>query len=113
MRWWKKKPTDLLSRWDSGRFVLRFLFRRHGDVFQAVILNEAGDTVVGEWASVAELESELVRRTKEYYETSAGCLVVLADYHPRSRTMFIMTRRRPDDWQYTPAGKAELEKGPA
>lgn len=110
MRWWKKKPTDLMSVWDDGRFVLVFLFRRHGDRFQAIILNETGDIILpGDWASVAELESEIVQRTKEYYEMTSGCLIVFANYHARSRTMFIMTRRCLMDWQMTPAGKAEVE----
>ena len=94
------------------RMLRLFYHEDENKRFRAAILpkGHVDDINPNGWASIAEMEADLPRTISEMYELQGGGLVAMAHYHQRSRTMLLMMRPKPNDWQQTLGGKLDTEK---
>lgn len=99
MRRFKKAVAVAPPRPLTWARILNFAFRldENGRWRASAEIND--DLNPNGWASVEELEADLPRAVSEFYEAVVGSLVCLAHYHPRSRTMLVVLRDRPNTWQ--------------
>ncbi len=116
------EPAPIQPTWlyEPTYETLRFFYYQDdaGRVRAEIIVSPTqwDDVNPNGWASIAELEADLPRVISERYEANVGGtrsagIVVLAHYHARSRTMLVLARPRPNDWQMEPEGKKQIESG--